>query len=159
MVNATVWVFALRPCVTVWVSALRPSDKGREKHVTFHGERLTLSLTLIIVVLYPYKIMWRWDQNSWNYAISGAKAMNCRMLPSCRKVDFVVGHKHASSTLCQCIVSTFVSSDNILIWISEVSRRMRWAWHVLRMGEKRNAYRILVWKPEGRRPLGRPWRR
>jgi hypothetical protein len=36
------------------------------------------------------------------------------------------------------------------------SIRMRWAWHVIRMGKKRNAYRILVGKPEGKRPLGRP---
>jgi hypothetical protein len=36
------------------------------------------------------------------------------------------------------------------------ARRMRWASHVARMGEKRNAYRLLVGKPEGRRPLGRP---
>jgi hypothetical protein len=36
------------------------------------------------------------------------------------------------------------------------SRRMRWAGHVARMGEKRNVYRILVGKPEGKRPLGRP---
>jgi hypothetical protein len=35
-------------------------------------------------------------------------------------------------------------------------RRMRWAGHVARMGAKRNAYRILVGKPEGKRPLGRP---
>jgi hypothetical protein len=39
------------------------------------------------------------------------------------------------------------------------SRRMRWAGHVARMGEKRNAYRILLGKPEGKRPLGRPRRR
>jgi hypothetical protein len=39
------------------------------------------------------------------------------------------------------------------------SRRMRWAGHVARVGEKRNAYRLLVGKPEGRRPLGRPRRR
>jgi hypothetical protein len=39
------------------------------------------------------------------------------------------------------------------------SRRMRWAGHVARMGEKRNAYRILVRNPEGKRPLGRPRRR
>jgi hypothetical protein len=39
------------------------------------------------------------------------------------------------------------------------SRRMRWAGHVARMGEKMNAYRILVGKPEGKRPLGRPRRR
>jgi hypothetical protein len=38
-------------------------------------------------------------------------------------------------------------------------RRMRWAGHVARMGEKRNAYRLLVEKPEGRRLLGRPRRR
>jgi hypothetical protein len=36
------------------------------------------------------------------------------------------------------------------------SRRIRWADHVARMGEKRNAYRLLVGKPEGKRPLGRP---
>jgi hypothetical protein len=36
------------------------------------------------------------------------------------------------------------------------SRRMRWAEHVARMGEERDAYRILVGRPEGRRPLGRP---
>jgi hypothetical protein len=39
------------------------------------------------------------------------------------------------------------------------SRRMRWAGHVARLWEKRNAYRILVGKPEGKRPLGRPRRR
>jgi hypothetical protein len=36
------------------------------------------------------------------------------------------------------------------------SRRMKWAGYVARMGEKRNAYRLLVGKQEGRRPLGRP---
>jgi hypothetical protein len=39
------------------------------------------------------------------------------------------------------------------------SRKMRWAGHVARMGEKTNAYRIFVGKPEGKRPLGRPRRR
>jgi hypothetical protein len=33
------------------------------------------------------------------------------------------------------------------------SRRMRWAGHVARMEEKRNAYKIFVGKPEGKRPL------
>jgi hypothetical protein len=36
------------------------------------------------------------------------------------------------------------------------SRRMRWAGHVARMGVKRNVYRLLVGKPEGKRSLGRP---
>jgi hypothetical protein len=39
------------------------------------------------------------------------------------------------------------------------SRRMRWAGHVARMGEGSNVYRVLVGKPEGKRPLGRPRRR
>jgi hypothetical protein len=37
-----------------------------------------------------------------------------------------------------------------------MARRMIWTGHVARMGERRNAYRLLVGKPEGRRPLGRP---
>jgi len=36
---------------------------------------------------------------------------------------------------------------------------MRWAGHVVRMGEERRVYRVLVGKPEGKRPLGRPRRR
>jgi hypothetical protein len=36
------------------------------------------------------------------------------------------------------------------------SRRMKWAGHVTPMGEGRGVYRILVGKPEGKRPLGRP---
>jgi len=39
------------------------------------------------------------------------------------------------------------------------SRRMRWAGHVARMCEERGVYRVLVGKPEGKRPLGRPRRR
>jgi len=39
------------------------------------------------------------------------------------------------------------------------SRRMSWAGYVARMGEEREVYRVLVVKPEGRRPLGKPRRR
>jgi hypothetical protein len=39
------------------------------------------------------------------------------------------------------------------------SRRMRWAGHIALTGEKRNACRLLVGKPERKRPLGRPRRR
>jgi hypothetical protein len=42
---------------------------------------------------------------------------------------------------------------------SEVDTVLAWAGHVARMREKRNAYRLLVGKPEGERPLGRPRRR
>jgi hypothetical protein len=37
-----------------------------------------------------------------------------------------------------------------------IKLKMRWVGRVARMGEKRNAYRLLVGKPEGKRPLGRP---
>ena len=40
-----------------------------------------------------------------------------------------------------------------------IKSRMRWAEHVARMGEERGVYRVLVGKPEGKRPLGRPRRR
>jgi len=38
-------------------------------------------------------------------------------------------------------------------------RRIKWAGHVARKGERRGIYRVLVWKPEGKRPLGRPRRK
>jgi hypothetical protein len=46
------------------------------------------------------------------------------------------------------------SSPHIIRQIK--SRRMRWAGHVARMGEGRNVYRVLMGKPEGKRPLERP---
>jgi hypothetical protein len=49
------------------------------------------------------------------------------------------------------------SSPNVIRMMK--SKGMRWAGHVARMGETRNAYKILVEKPEGKRPLGRPRRR
>jgi hypothetical protein len=49
------------------------------------------------------------------------------------------------------------SSQNIIRQIK--SRRMKWAGHVARMGEEKNVYRVLMGKPEGKRPLGRPRRR
>jgi hypothetical protein len=51
----------------------------------------------------------------------------------------------------------FYSSPSIIRIIK--SRRTRWAGHVARMGEKRNTYRLLEGRPEGKRPLGRPKRR
>jgi hypothetical protein len=49
------------------------------------------------------------------------------------------------------------SSLNIVRMIK--SRRMRWVGHMAHMGEGRGVYRILVGRPEGKRPLGRPRRR
>jgi hypothetical protein len=49
------------------------------------------------------------------------------------------------------------SSSDIIRQVK--SRRMRWAGHVARMGEERKVYKVLVEKPKGKRPLGRPRRR
>ena len=54
-------------------------------------------------------------------------------------------------------LNNLYSSPNIVRVIK--SRRMKWAGHVARMGEGRGVCRVLVGKPEGRRPLGRPRRR
>jgi len=48
------------------------------------------------------------------------------------------------------------SSPNFFFFYVIKSRRMRWAGHVTRVGERRGVYRVLVTKPEGKRPLGRP---
>jgi hypothetical protein len=42
---------------------------------------------------------------------------------------------------------------HILALLSVEQSAMRWAWHVARMGEMKNEYKILVGKPEGKRPL------
>jgi len=55
------------------------------------------------------------------------------------------------------VLNDLYSSPNIVRVIK--SRRMRWAGHLARMGEERVVFRVLVGKPEGRRPLRRPRRR
>jgi len=54
-------------------------------------------------------------------------------------------------------LNDFYSSPNILRVIK--LRRMRWAGHVARMGEEKGVYRLLLGKPEGKKPMGRPRRR
>jgi hypothetical protein len=51
-------------------------------------------------------------------------------------------------------IHSLYSSPNTVRVIK--SRRMRWAGHVARMGKGRGVYRVLVERPEGKRPLGRP---
>jgi hypothetical protein len=50
-------------------------------------------------------------------------------------------------------------SNFIICTHLQMSRRMRWAGHVARLGEERKVYKVLVGKPEGKRPLERPRRR
>ena len=60
-----------------------------------------------------------------------------------------------NSSLCE--LNVLYSSPNIVRVIK--SKRMGWAGRVARMGEERGVYRVLVGKPEGKRPMGRPRRR
>ena len=55
------------------------------------------------------------------------------------------------------VLSDLYSLPNIVRVVK--SRRMRWAGHVARMGDGRGVHRVLIGKPEGKRPLGRPRRR
>ena len=64
-------------------------------------------------------------------------------------IIIIIGHNEELNHL--------YSSPNIVRVIK--LRRMKWAGHVARMGEERGVYRVLVGKPEGKRPLGRPRRR
>jgi len=59
--------------------------------------------------------------------------------------------------LCNDELNDLYCSPNIVRVIK--SRRMRWAGHVAHIGEEREVYRVLVGKPEGKRPLWRPRRR
>jgi len=65
--------------------------------------------------------------------------------------NYVILHNCQFIRSIRCIL---YSSHNTVLVIK--SRRMRWVGHVARMGEERGVYRVLVGKPEGRRPLGRP---
>ena len=49
--------------------------------------------------------------------------------------------------------------SNLKFHYNKYTGSLRWAGYLARMGESRGTHRVLVWKPEGRRPLGRPWRR
>ena len=54
-------------------------------------------------------------------------------------------------------LNALYSSPNIVRVLK--SRRMRWARNIARMGNRRDAYRVLLGKPEGKRPFGKPRRR
>jgi hypothetical protein len=58
-----------------------------------------------------------------------------------------------------CIMVNFITGSSLTIVRVIKSGRMRWAGHVARMGEGRGVYRVSVWRPEGKRPLGRPRRK
>jgi len=57
------------------------------------------------------------------------------------------------------LVAHLREERRLRVFENRVLRRILWAWRVARMGEGRGVYRVLVVKPEGNRPLGRPGRR
>ena len=78
--------------------------------------------------------------------------MRC-WIPNAYILDITVYKMHV---LCSCCRVWIFISENVT---GTFSRGMRWAGHVARMGEEGGMHRVLVGKPEGRRPLGRPRRR
>jgi hypothetical protein len=92
--------------------------------------------------------------------ISENEGLNCTSVEACGFRTILFYYHYCiiiSSSLHNEELNDLYSSPNIVRVIKW--RRMRWAGHVARMGEERGAYRVLVGKPEGRRPLGRPRRR
>ena len=75
-----------------------------------------------------------------------AELIKCAHISICR----ITNTSQISITL----INILYSSPNIVQVIK--LRRMRWAGHVAHIGEKRGVCRVLVWKPEGKRPFGRP---
>jgi hypothetical protein len=74
---------------------------------------------------------------------------NCAVL----KME-VINSSEILIATCSLLLRKLYSSPSTIRIIK--SRRMTWVGHVAGIGEKRNAYRILVGKPEGKRPLARP---
>jgi hypothetical protein len=87
--------------------------------------------------------------------ISFIRIEGLRMLDSYKWINLFKSLK-MSHIHCSYIKPDFFRNESFRII---KSRRMRWAGHAARMGEKRNTYRLLVRKPERKRPLGRPRRR
>jgi len=74
-------------------------------------------------------------------------------ITSMKNSSETIGNRTSNLPAC-----SVVPPSPIIVRVTK-SRRMRLAGHVERMGEGRGVYRVLVGKPEGRRPLGRPRRR
>jgi hypothetical protein len=72
-----------------------------------------------------------------------------------KKNTFILCNNNLKHTARLTKVRVYMDPSPSIIGIIK-SRRMTWAGHAARMGEKRNAYRTLVGQPEGKRPLGRP---
>jgi hypothetical protein len=108
-----------------------------------------MQLILIKYSKFPLKF----DKNFTSYAIKYVRVFENRVLRRIfgPKGDEVTGEwrKLHSAEL-----HNLYLSPDIIRQIK--SRRMKWAGHVARMGEERNVYRVLVGKPEGKRPLERP---
>jgi hypothetical protein len=71
--------------------------------------------------------------------------------------DYIIHRPEKLTDIYSCVNKFYLYASPSIIRMTK-SRRMRWAGHVSRMGDKRNAYRILVGNPKGKRPLGRPRR-
>ncbi|KAJ4428167.1 hypothetical protein ANN_24182 [Periplaneta americana] len=136
---------------------LVPSDPG---HLVTRNEcTFVHSVGLCATVIYPVTQYMREQRETWTLTLREEHRFRVFENKVLRKIfgakrDEVTGEWRK---LHNTELHALYSSPDIIRNIK--SRRLRWAGHVARMGESRNAYRVLVGRPEGKRPLGRPRRR
>jgi hypothetical protein len=112
-----------------------------------------------VFALFVHITVWIWNQLTWSLTLREEHRLRVFENRVLRRIfgpkrDEVTGEWRKLHT--EEFHSLYSSSDIIR---QVKSRRMRWAWHVARMGEERKMYKVLVGKLEGKRPLGRPRRR
>jgi len=108
-------------------------------------------------LFHSYKLQYQMGfQNSVHFIYNISKNNNSHTFTSSRS-QLVVRNTQFISLFIYEELSDLYSLPNIVRVVK--SRRKRWAEHVARMGQGRGVCRVLVGKPEGKRPLGRPGRR
>jgi hypothetical protein len=75
------------------------------------------------------------------------------------KIHYTTQHHTAENNNLQIVVISVREKFSTIQCTESLFPHIKWAGHVARMGETRNAYKIFLGKPEGKRPLGRPRRR
>ena len=150
-------------------------------HILFCGLSGCTIFCFVACLAVPYFVLWP----VWLYHIlfCGLSGSTIFCFVSCLAVPyfFILSHKRQDSLKTillniKCVsryypedlAETFLTHEiikrdiiiniNIIVRVVK-SRRMRWTGHVARMGEGRGVHRVLVGRPEGKRPLGRPRRR
>jgi hypothetical protein len=146
----SVWLVIEKPRLCTEPKPRKPKDKnsfGRFLIVSFKfGVVLTFNAVQLPHLTKPYNIKQQQEEIRLYYVLLRGKYKSHSV-----NVGVTLRKLHNGK------LHNLYSSADIIRQIK--SSRMRWAGNVARMGEGRNVYRVLVVKPEGKRPLGRSRRR